>query len=124
MPGSKGSRLCRKKRRGHARLDAFARGFICGLRAAGKRRDAICAIVAKTDGARPSIRAVDAVLSKKRKLPNWQGESTVAGGRPQALSTHQEKLLVDLVFRERCKHMLRTLDLSLERTGGMQRAQA
>ena len=44
-----------------ARLDAFARGEIVGLRKAGKTRDAIRKAVKQNDGKLPSLRAVDNV---------------------------------------------------------------
>ena len=86
-----------------ARLDVFARGTVCGMRAAGATREEIAATVVKKDGSRPSLRAVDAVLAKKRAQPQWQGEGSAAGGRPPALSRSESAQLFDLVFRERGK---------------------
>ena len=68
-----------------ARLDAFARGAICALRAAGAKRDDIAKKVRKKDGKRPSLRAVDAVLAKHKEDPSWRGDDSRAGGRPRAL---------------------------------------
>jgi len=84
-----------------ARLDAFARGQICALRNEGLERHEICDRVLKKDLTHPSLRAVDAVLEKKRSSPGWRGEDSRAGGRPPALSTTQTKELLDLVVAER-----------------------
>lgn len=45
-------------------MDAFARGAICALRAAGAKREDIAKSVRKKNRQRPHIRAVDAVLAK------------------------------------------------------------
>ena len=52
-----------------ARLDAFTRGQIWGMRQAGASRDQIADAMHKKDGTKPSLRAVDGVLAKKRELP-------------------------------------------------------
>ncbi len=84
-----------------ARLDAFARGQIWGMRKAGAERKTIRKETKKKDGTRPTLRSVDAVLAKKKADPKWRGEDSSAGGRPRALTTAQSKELVDLVFAER-----------------------
>ena len=55
----------------------------------------------KQDGTPPSLRAVDDVLAKHEADPEWRGEDSVAGGRPQELSLSEERKLIALVFRER-----------------------
>ena len=47
-------------------MDAFARGAICALRAAGAKPEDIARTVRKKDGKRPHLRAVDAVLARSR----------------------------------------------------------
>ena len=86
-----------------ARLDAFAHGQIVGLRQAGKERGVIQKFVKTRDGSHPALRAVDAVLRKKRDHPQWRGDDSRAGGRPRALTSKQVKELVALVFAERGK---------------------
>jgi hypothetical protein len=87
----------------YARLDAFARGQICALRAVGTPRERICALVLKKDGSPPSIRAVDAVVDKKKIEPEWRGEDSSGGGRAFELSKVEVKALLALVYAERCK---------------------
>ena len=53
--------------RSGARLDAFARGQIWGMRQAGAKREAIAGAVRKKDGTKPTLRAVDGVLAKKKR---------------------------------------------------------
>ena len=101
-----------------ARLDAFARGAICALADEGVERAEIQKKVNKKDGTRPHIRAIDAVLAKKREDPEWRGQDSQAGGRPRALTDAQQRQLVALVFKNRgravvttafCKRRLRFL---------------
>ncbi len=84
-------------------LDAFARGQICGMRAAGTARRSIRKTVKKTDGTSPTLRAVDGVLAMKKADPEWRGEPSRAGGRPRALTKAQTKGLLNFVFAERGK---------------------
>ena len=84
-----------------ARLDAFARGQIWGLHCAGVPVWQIAAQVAKKDGALVSPRAVDKVISRKRRFPAWRGTDSSAGGRPPAITDAQKRELVRHVFRER-----------------------
>ena len=84
-----------------ARLDAFARGMICGLAEGGFKQEESVARVKKKDGSHPTLRAVEATLAKARDGPDWRGTDTTAGGRPRELSADEEKQLVDLVFAER-----------------------
>ena len=86
-----------------ARLDAFARGAICALRAAGAKREDIAMSVRKKDGQRPHIRAVDAVLAKHKEDPDWRGEDSRAGGRPQVLTKADRDELLKLVISQRWK---------------------
>jgi hypothetical protein len=69
----------------YARLDVFARGQIRAYHASGKSRDEICSLLTKTDGSNPQIRAVNYIVSKKRKQPDWRGESISEGGRRRKL---------------------------------------
>ena len=86
-----------------ARLDAFARGAICALRAAGAKREDIARRVRKKDGTRPTLRSVDAVLAKHCADPHWRGEASRAGGRPRLLTPGERQQLLELVFEERGK---------------------
>ena len=84
-------------------MDAFGRGTICALRAAGAKRTDIAKRVRKKDGKRPSLRAVDAVLAKHKVDPSWRGDDSRAGGRPLVLSQKQRQQLLELVVAERGK---------------------
>ena len=86
-----------------ARLDAFTRGQIQGLRQAGKSRPEIQELVKKKDGKKTTLRSIDRTLRKTRKDPKWRGEDSRAGGRPPALTEDERRQLTDLVFRERGK---------------------
>ncbi len=87
----------------YARLDAFTRGQIWGLRQAGKDRPQIRRLVKKKDGKHPTLRTVDNVLSKKKGDPSWHGENSSAGGRTPSLSAKEIRELTSLVFKERGK---------------------
>ena len=52
-----------------ARLDAFTRGQIHGLRQAGKTRPDIQKLVKKKDGKRTTLRSIDRTLRKTREDP-------------------------------------------------------
>ena len=86
-----------------ARLDAFARGAIWGMHCAGATRDEIMDTVSKKDGSPPSIKAIDATITRKKEDPEWRGEDSAAGGRPSLLSAADTKALTRLVFRARAK---------------------
>ncbi|MCP4467554.1 MAG: hypothetical protein GY813_12490 [Halieaceae bacterium] len=86
-----------------ARLDAFTRGQIHGLRQAGKTRPDIQKLVKKKDGKRTTLRSIDRTLRKTREDPKWHGEDSRAGGRPPALTEDERRQLTDLVFQERGK---------------------
>ena len=73
--------------------------MIYGLRLAGRGRGDICRSVQKKDGKYASLRAVDAVLAKKRANPCWLGQDSRAGGRPLSLTPAQRGQLRDLVFK-------------------------
>ena len=100
-----------------ARLDAWARGAIWGMSLAGAPVEHICHSVTKTDGKAPSMRAVEAVIARKKADPEWRGRETHSG-RPHVLTSAQQQEVVDLVFEERgkskvtiafCKQRLRFL---------------
>ena len=57
----------------------------------------------KKDGTKPTLRAVDGVLAKKKRQPQWQGDDSSAGGRPRSLTLSQAQQLLQLVFKERGK---------------------
>ena len=85
-----------------ARLDAFALGVICALRAAGAKREDIAKKVRKKDGKRPSLRAVDVVRTKHKEDRSWRGEDSRAGGRARVLSQKRRQQLLELVVADRC----------------------
>ncbi len=64
--------------------------------------------VNKKDGNRPHIRAIDAVLAKKREAPDCRGQDSQAGGRPRALTDAQQRQLVALVFKNRGRAVVTT----------------
>ena len=45
--------------------------------------------VRETDGAKPSMRAVDAILAHFQEHPQWDGKSSCAGCRSQTLTPKQ-----------------------------------
>ena len=96
------------KTRTFARLDQFTRGRIIGQREAGAKREDFAKRVKKKDGFSPTLCSIDSVLAKKAACPSWHGEGSCAGGRPRALTTHQSKQVVDLVFAERGKAKVTT----------------
>ena len=94
-----------------ARMDSFTRGVICGMRAAGLARAEIVLRVQKKDGKRPTLRAVDAVLARRRVEPGWHGMDSSVGGRRSTLTRAQassvgcaqQQQLLQLVLAERGK---------------------
>ena len=82
----------------YARLYGFARFQILAYHASGKTRDEICSLVTKTDGSNPQIRAVNYIVSKKRKQPDLRGESISEGGRRRNLDKGEENNLLRLFF--------------------------
>ena len=89
-----------------ARLDPFTRGVIWGMHLAGACREDIKKHAVKKDGSTPQMNAIDKVISRKTAYPEWMGQDSSAGGRPQALSEKQKKMLVNLVFKARGKAMV------------------
>ena len=73
-----------------ARLSIIAIARIIGLRETGTRREEVRDRVRKTDGAMPSLQAIDDVYGHFLNDPEWQGESSRAVGRPRDLSEKQE----------------------------------
>ena len=57
--------------------------------------------MAKKDGSQPHIRAIDAIIAKKRVDPSWRGQDSAAVGRPRALAAALQRQLVKLVFKNR-----------------------
>ena len=93
----------------YARVDALARGQILAYHASGKSRDEICSLATKTDGSNPQIRAVNYIVSKKRKQPDWRGESISEGGRRPELDKGRKNNLLRLfsatVARKSLQHL-------------------
>ena len=81
-----------------ARLSIIAKGRIIGLREKGTPREEIRDRVRKTDGAMPSLQAIDDVYGHFLNDPEWQGESSRAGGRPRDLSEKQEQEILDVMW--------------------------
>ncbi len=83
-----------------ARFTLFARGRIVGKAEEGARRNNIRKEVLKKDGTRANIRAIDGVLQRARSDPDWQGDDSVAGGRPQELSIKEQRQVAKLIHEE------------------------
>jgi hypothetical protein len=96
-------RTLRKGRvkKSHSRLHPFDKGVVWGLHLADVPRLRIQQLTCKTDGSAPSLRAIDAVIARKKAEDDWKGEKEDVGGRPAALSAPQKKQVVKLVFKER-----------------------
>ena len=100
---SEGMVLPRGSKGTTGRMDKFTRGVVWGMSLAGLKPKDIVGKVHKKDGVRPKVRAVQKFIAKKKRFPEWQGDDSRAGGRPQELSAGEQKSLVDLVFEERGK---------------------
>ena len=98
---SEGMVLPRSSKGTTGRMDKFTRGVVWGMSLAGLKPKDIVGKVHKKDGVRPKVRAVQKFIAKKKRFPEWQGDDSRAGGRPQELSAGEQKSLVDLVFEER-----------------------
>ena len=83
-----------------ARFSTFARGRIVGKFEEGAELKKIRKTVPKKDGKRGSLRAIKAVLRRAREDPNWQGEDSSAGGRPQELDGGELRKLRKLIHDE------------------------
>ena len=84
----------------YARLTPFARGKVVGMSLAGARHSKIRNTVRKTDGNRAGHRAIKAIVAHARDDPNYEGENSSAGGRPQELSPEEVCQLKQLVQEE------------------------
>ena len=85
-----------------ARLSTFNKGVVWGMHVAGMKRSDMVEHLAKTDGSKPSLHAIDDVVAKRTEDPKWEGE-VVHTGRPRELTQQEEKTLVRLVFKMRGK---------------------
>ena len=88
-------------KRTFARLDAFTRGQIWGMKLGGMPREEMLEHVWKKDGTELTLHTLDDVIKKKIDYPDWMGEDSCAGGRNRELTPKEEKQVVDLVFKER-----------------------
>ena len=94
-------------KRSYARLAALAKGRIVGLREQGVPREEIRDRVRKKDGKPPSVRAVDAVVSRFEQNPDWDGEEHhEAGGRPRHLRPKQEQKIKKILLEDVGKHVV------------------
>ena len=84
-------------------LDAFARGAIVGMAAAGARASTIAAKVTKPDGSHPSKRAVNQTIAKAKSCRKWRGSRKPGSGRPAELPKALLGKMVRLVFRHRAR---------------------
>ena len=62
-----------KRRQSFARLTPAARNRIIGMSLADSPRDDMRDKVRKTDGTKPSMRAVDAIIAHFQEDPQWDG---------------------------------------------------
>ena len=84
-----------------ARLDRFARGQIVALCGEGiKPRDVVKKVI-KTDGKRPTPRAVRDCVKAHEANPKWRGEHPAGPGRKRLIDDKLQKRIVALVFKER-----------------------
>ena len=83
-----------------ARFTAFARGRIVGKAEEGASRSNIRKQVLKKDGKRAGLRAIAHVLQHARTDPDWQGDDSAAGGRPQELAAKELRILKKLIHNE------------------------
>ena len=67
-------------RRSAAQLDAFARGMILGMAAAGATGPAIAKAIKKSDGKAPTPRAVQQTIAKKRTYAASRGARSSTRG--------------------------------------------
>jgi hypothetical protein len=81
-----------------ARFSPFSRGRIIGKAEEGASRKKIRKEVRKKDGKQASFRAIDGVLQHHRSDPEWQGEDSAAGGRPQEFSGEETSKMKDFIF--------------------------
>ena len=83
-----------------ARFSAFSRGRIIGKAEEGASRVKIRKEVLKKDGKKAGLSAIDKILAHRRSDPDWEGEDSSAGGRPQEFDAKEIKQLKDLIFTE------------------------
>ena len=90
----------RKKQVSFARLTPAVRNRIIGMRMVGTGRAEIRKKAARTDGSKPSFNAVDNVLERFSKDPEWDGENSAAGGRKRLITPQQEKRILKILDRD------------------------
>ena len=83
-----------------SRFSTFARGRIVGKREEGASRESIRKTVLKKDGKRATLRSIDGVLATARDDPEWQGQDSSAGGRPQELDDKEVAKIKKLIHDE------------------------
>ena len=90
----------RKKKVSFARLAPAVRNRIIGMKMAGAVRGDMRDKCRKTDGTKPSLRAVDVVLANFEEDPEWDGRDSSAGGRPRLLTSKEEKSIKRILERD------------------------
>ena len=100
MPASGVKKTNRKRKQSHARMTPAVRNRIIGMRLVGAPRDVIRTKACKSDGAMPSLKAVDNILEHFSKDPDWDGGDSVAGGRKRLLTPQQEKSILKILERD------------------------
>ena len=83
-----------------ARFSAFARGRIVGKADEGAPARRIRKEVRKKDGKMCNMRAIRSLLKKAREDPDYEGIDSSAGGRPQELSSKEQRQLKKLIQDE------------------------
>ena len=89
-----------KKKVSFARLAPAMRNRITGMKMAGAFRGDMRDKCRKTDGTKPSLRAVDVVLANFEEDPEWDGRDSSAGGRPRLLTSKEEKSIKRIFERD------------------------
>ena len=82
------------------RFSRFARSKIVGKAEEGASLKKTRKTVLKRDGRRGSERAIKGIIANARADPDWEGEDSAAGGRPQELSASEQKALKKLMEDE------------------------
>jgi hypothetical protein len=112
MPALRVKKTKSKRSFSYARLTPAVRNRIIGMKTAAADRGAIRDKACKTDGASPSLKAVDDILAHFAKDPEWDGGNSCAGGRPRLLTPQQEKS-IEKISDAQCSFFILEVDQCL-----------
>ena len=82
------------------RLSAFTRGRIVGKAEEGATTSKIRQACLKKDGKKAFARAIRAVVARVRDDPQWDCTDSRASGRPQELTSQEQKKLSEFMITE------------------------